>query len=536
MTASGTAALFGLSFGGAFPVGLLLAGLALFAAVGALSHEQERPFSASIVYLALGVLAALVAWAAGVSILDPFGDERVIEDLAAVALVMALFATGLRIDPLAPAAQLAQRLAAAGRRDAADRGPGGRLRPRRAGAVGRRRDRPRRHPDADRPGARRRRGRGAAERRGRARTAASRWPARRGRSAHGRWGTSCTGCRSRWRSGAALGWALAATVQWGRERGLMAHRCDGWVAVAAAPLVYGAVEAAGAFGFLGVFVAGVAARARERDAEVHSRVHTGAHTAETLGELVLVLIVGSMLTVDGLSTPGAAGWGLIVLLLVVLRPAGVLIALVGSEMMLRQRLFVAWFGVRGIATLYYAVATISAGVLAPAGERLLLWIALGAVLTSLLAHGVSRPSRWRGACCRATRWPRRRPRRRPPEPRSGAGGRRRRAGLEPRDQLVEAQLLQAAADRVELAGAELDERAALLDELEGLAQPGLAGVQPADDLLEPRGGRLVGSIRSAHSSILARTASSAKSRRTRCAARAAAAEVMTPPSPSSTTA
>src|SRR4051794_28318403 len=92
----------------------------------------------------------------------------------------------------------------------------------------------------------------------------------------------------------------------------------------------------------------------------------------------------------------------------------------------------------------------------------------------------------------------------------GSGARRRRPGLEPGDELVEPQLLQPASDRVELGGAELHERAALLDELERLAQAGLAGVEPADDLLEPRGGGLVGELglRGAHSSILARTSPS----------------------------
>ena len=57
--------------------------------------------------------------------------------------------------------------------------------------------------------------------------------------------------------------------------------------------------------------------------------------------------------------------------------------------------------------------------------------------------------------------------------------------FEPGHQVVQAQLLEALADRVELGGAVLDEVAALLDELERLAQAGVARVQPADDLLDP---------------------------------------------------
>ena len=66
------------------------------------------------------------------------------------------------------------------------------------------------------------------------------------------------------------------------------------------------------------------------------------------------------------------------------------------------------------------------------------------------------------------------------------------AVLQPGDELVEAQLLEPAADGVELGRAELDEPAALADEVERLAQPGVAGVQPPDDLLEAGGRGLVG--------------------------------------------
>src|SRR5215213_11210900 len=56
----------------------------------------------------------------------------------------------------------------------------------------------------------------------------------------------------------------------------------------------------------------------------------------------------------------------------------------------------------------------------------------------------------------------------------------RRLLLQAGDELLEAQLLEALADRLELGGAELDQAAALPDEVERLAQPGLAGVQALD--------------------------------------------------------
>jgi hypothetical protein len=66
----------------------------------------------------------------------------------------------------------------------------------------------------------------------------------------------------------------------------------------------------------------------------------------------------------------------------------------------------------------------------------------------------------------------------------GASGAGCGAGVEPRRQVVEVQFLQALADGVKLAGAVVDQGAALFAELEGLAEAGLAGVEAVDDLLE----------------------------------------------------
>ena len=46
----------------------------MFAAVGALSHEHERAFSASLIYLGLGLVAAVGLAALDVRWLDPVGD------------------------------------------------------------------------------------------------------------------------------------------------------------------------------------------------------------------------------------------------------------------------------------------------------------------------------------------------------------------------------------------------------------------------------------------------------------------------------
>src|SRR5205807_2946110 len=104
-------------------------------------------------------------------------------------------------------------------------------------------------------------------------------------------------------------------------------------------------------------------------------------------------------------------------------------------------------------------------------------------------------------------------------------------------QLVQAQLLQALPHRLELAGAQLDQLAALAHEVQGFAQARLAGVQAADYLLDAGAGLLVGGrgggsvLGGAHDpfSILASTAASAKEIRTRAARRASSARVTSSP-------
>ena len=85
----------GFSFADPWAVGIAFLGLAVFAAIGALSHEHERAFSASLIYLGLGVVAAGGLFALGVRWLDPVEDASLLEHVTELAVVIALFSTGL---------------------------------------------------------------------------------------------------------------------------------------------------------------------------------------------------------------------------------------------------------------------------------------------------------------------------------------------------------------------------------------------------------------------------------------------------------
>jgi NhaP-type Na+/H+ or K+/H+ antiporter len=111
--------------------------------------------------------------------------------------------------------------------------------------------------------------------------------------------------------------------------------------------------------------------------------------AEKFAELSIVLLIGSMVTISGLAQPGWSGWLLVPLLLLVVRPLAVLASLVGSGLPRGERLFLGWFGVRGIGSLYYVAFAVSAGTLGAENDVEVVWTAIACVLCSIALHGIT---------------------------------------------------------------------------------------------------------------------------------------------------
>ena len=83
--------------------------------------------------------------------------------------------------------------------------------------------------------------------------------------------------------------------------------------------------------------------------------------AENFLELAVILLLGSLVTFAALVEPRLAGWLLAPLLIVAIRPAAVLAFLSVSETPLRERLFIGAFGVKGVASVYYAAVVLGEG-------------------------------------------------------------------------------------------------------------------------------------------------------------------------------
>ena len=102
-------------------------------------------------------------------------------------------------------------------------------------------------------------------------------------------------------------------------------------------------------------------------------------------EVAVVLIVGAMLAV--ISVPDAA-YGFVPVLLLMIRPVCVWVSIAGSTTTLQQRVLMAWFGIRGIGSVYYLTYAINHGLDAGLAEPFIA-ITLTVVATSIVIHGIS---------------------------------------------------------------------------------------------------------------------------------------------------
>lgn len=194
--------------------------------------------------------------------------------------------------------------------------------------------------------------------------------------------------------------ATLARVGWKLRRAPHHHQLmDDFLGLGLIGVVYGLCVMVDAWGFLGVFFAAVALRQTELKlanatrpaphAEPQPTVSEGSlifkEHLERLSEMLLVILIGGTLFVDSWSW---AAVGLALFLFLVARPASALLGLAGSGTPWRIRALAAWFGVRGVGSLYYLMFAIQHGLPEPLALQLT-QLTLIVVTLSILIHGIS---------------------------------------------------------------------------------------------------------------------------------------------------
>ncbi|MGV8992303.1 MAG: cation:proton antiporter [Thiobacillus sp.] len=210
--------------------------------------------------------------------------------------------------------------------------------------------------------------------------------------------------------GVGAGMALAY-VGWKLRREPLKHELlDDFLGLGLIGVVYGVSVLSHTWGFLAVFFAAVALRQTEmklakralaasavtapREIKVVEEsplplVSKGSlvfkEHLERLSEVILILLVGGSLFLDSWSWKAV---GLALFLFMLARPVSVFISLIGSRTPWRIQGLSAWFGVRGIGSLYYLMYAIQHGLPEPLALELM-QMTLIVVALSILLHGTS---------------------------------------------------------------------------------------------------------------------------------------------------
>jgi NhaP-type Na+/H+ or K+/H+ antiporter len=188
--------------------------------------------------------------------------------------------------------------------------------------------------------------------------------------------------------GLLLGWLLGRLFFSAyAERLRITEHNQGFVALAATLLAYGVTELAQGYGFIAVFVCAVTLRGTEREHEYHRVLHAFVEQVERLLTVAVIVLLGGALARGAFPGLGSAEVGLILFFLLVVRPCTGWVALQGARTGPRERAVVAFFGVRGVGSLFYVAYAVQEGDFADADR---LWgIVAYAVVGSVLIHGVA---------------------------------------------------------------------------------------------------------------------------------------------------
>ena len=183
--------------------------------------------------------------------------------------------------------------------------------------------------------------------------------------------------------GVVVGWLLGQVLfVWPRENALAKSEA-GVIALAGVLAAYGITELVEGYGFVAAFVAGVTLRRAESGHEFHVRLHDFLLNIEHALTSLLLVALGAALPVL-LPALDWAGVAIALGLIFVVRPLVAFAALHGA-MKGRARLVVAFYGVRGIGSIYYLGY---AGTHADLVNEPQLWAIIAfTIVASTLVHG-----------------------------------------------------------------------------------------------------------------------------------------------------
>ena len=193
-------------------------------------------------------------------------------------------------------------------------------------------------------------------------------------------------------SGIGMGILIARGAVWVdqyvQKRRPVSEAMEDFVALSIILVTYATTELVHGYGFLAVFVAGIATQHFYRNREKRLAQLEFIEQFEKLAELGMILLLGSLLRFEPMLRFAAPTLLVGGLLLFVIRPIGAWVSTIGASYEPARRWLFGWFGIRGVGSLYYLFYAMGGGLQGDVAE-MIAWITLGTVVLSIVIHGNS---------------------------------------------------------------------------------------------------------------------------------------------------
>ena len=187
--------------------------------------------------------------------------------------------------------------------------------------------------------------------------------------------------------GAAIGVALgvaAGRLHWALPGGGITARYEGIYAVGFALAAFGLAEVTIGNGLIAAFLCGIAMGASER--EVPDGFVEFAENSSAILQVLTFFVFGGLIYATGFhhSVPPLVVF--VAFALLVARPAAVLLSFLRTGIPRSEKLFMAWFGPKGVASMLFALFVLKSDV---SHNGLIFDVAAIAIIASIVAHGLT---------------------------------------------------------------------------------------------------------------------------------------------------
>jgi NhaP-type Na+/H+ or K+/H+ antiporter len=183
--------------------------------------------------------------------------------------------------------------------------------------------------------------------------------------------------------GVGLG-AMAGRLHHHLPGGGITARYEGIYAIGFALFAFGLAEVTFGNGLIAAFVCGIAMAASERD--VPDGFVEFAENASAILQVITFFVFGALIVATGFDHSIPPLVLFVAFALIVARPAAVLLSFLRTGIDRPQKLFMAWFGPKGVASMLFALFVLKSQV----GEGELIFdVAAITIIASIAAHGLT---------------------------------------------------------------------------------------------------------------------------------------------------